>query len=75
VALAADHTIEAFQVGRLPWWGLMWHPEREDPPGQAGTVLEWLLTRRGHQGTETENGHEPEGPWPNIRGRQERNPR
>ena len=75
VAVAADHTIEAFRIAGLPWWGLMWHPEREDPPGPATSVLEWLLTRREHRAAAAVNGHAPEGLAPDDRRRQERNPR
>lgn len=36
-------TVEAFAYGHLPWWGLMWHPERESPPGPAADALAHLL--------------------------------
>lgn len=36
-------TVEAFAYGRLPWWGLMWHPERESPPRPAARALTHLL--------------------------------
>ncbi|MGV9816366.1 gamma-glutamyl-gamma-aminobutyrate hydrolase family protein [Streptomyces cellulosae] len=36
-------TIEAFAFERLPWWGLMWHPERESPSGPATRALAHLL--------------------------------
>ncbi|MFF3378148.1 gamma-glutamyl-gamma-aminobutyrate hydrolase family protein [Streptomyces sp. NPDC002680] len=49
LALAdGDSTVEAFVHRRLPWWGLMWHPEREDPPGPAARALHHLLH---HQAT------------------------
>lgn len=31
LARAADDSIEAFRHTRLPWFGVMWHPEREQP--------------------------------------------
>ncbi|MCX4581283.1 gamma-glutamyl-gamma-aminobutyrate hydrolase family protein [Streptomyces sp. NBC_01571] len=37
-------TVEAFTHACLPWWGLMWHPEREQPPGPATRALSHLLT-------------------------------
>ncbi|MEU6245692.1 gamma-glutamyl-gamma-aminobutyrate hydrolase family protein [Streptomyces sp. NPDC047024] len=36
-------TVEAFTYERLPWWGLMWHPERESPPRHATRALAQLL--------------------------------
>ncbi|MEV7869203.1 gamma-glutamyl-gamma-aminobutyrate hydrolase family protein [Streptomyces sp. NPDC088124] len=36
-------TVEALGFRRLPWWGLMWHPERESPPGPAARALAHLL--------------------------------
>ncbi|MGW1071555.1 gamma-glutamyl-gamma-aminobutyrate hydrolase family protein [Streptomyces sp. NPDC002537] len=44
LALAdGDDTVEAFAHRRLPWWGLMWHPEREQHPGPATRALHHLL--------------------------------
>ena len=34
-ARADDGTIEAIHHTSLPWYGCMWHPEREDPPACA----------------------------------------
>lgn len=41
-----DSTVEAFTHRHLPWWGLMWHPEREQPPGPAACALRYLLHTR-----------------------------
>jgi N5-(cytidine 5'-diphosphoramidyl)-L-glutamine hydrolase len=43
LAVAADGTIEAFAHRRLPWRGLMWHPERETPPGPGTQALQHML--------------------------------
>ncbi len=32
LATAPDETIEAFRHGTLPWFGILWHPEREPEP-------------------------------------------
>lgn len=45
LALAQDATCEAFAHRELPWWGLMWHPEREQTPGPGSALLTDLLTR------------------------------
>jgi putative glutamine amidotransferase len=29
LAFSDDNTIEAFRHKKLPWYGIMWHPERE----------------------------------------------
>lgn len=31
IAMTEDHVVEAFEHERLPWLGIMWHPEREQP--------------------------------------------
>ena len=31
-ARAGDGTVEALSHARLPWLGILWHPEREQPP-------------------------------------------
>ncbi|MFD8636316.1 gamma-glutamyl-gamma-aminobutyrate hydrolase family protein [Streptomyces sp. NPDC059533] len=43
LALAEDDTVEAFAHRDLPWWGLMWHPEREIPAGPAADALTFIL--------------------------------
>jgi putative glutamine amidotransferase len=40
LATAVDGSIEAFRHRRLPWLGLMWHPERAD--GGAAICQPWL---------------------------------
>lgn len=32
MVLAEDNTIEAFRHESLPWFGVMWHPERDNSP-------------------------------------------
>jgi gamma-glutamyl-gamma-aminobutyrate hydrolase PuuD len=39
LAWAEDGTVEAVRHRYLPWTGLMWHPEREDPTAPADLVL------------------------------------
>ncbi|MBT2417996.1 gamma-glutamyl-gamma-aminobutyrate hydrolase family protein [Streptomyces sp. ISL-22] len=46
LALAPDDTVEAFAHRDRPWWGLMWHPEREFPAGPAADALTHLLNHR-----------------------------
>ncbi|MFE4599828.1 gamma-glutamyl-gamma-aminobutyrate hydrolase family protein [Kitasatospora indigofera] len=43
LATAADGTVEAFTHRTLPWLGLMWHPEREDPASGRGPASRALL--------------------------------
>ncbi|GAA1108119.1 glutamine amidotransferase-related protein [Nocardiopsis metallicus] len=43
LALAEDSTVEAYAHRHLPWWGLMWHPEREQPPATGAHALHHLL--------------------------------
>lgn len=50
LALASDGTVEAFTHQSLPWWGLMWHPEREQPPGPAVRALHHLLLHHEEEG-------------------------
>jgi putative glutamine amidotransferase len=53
-------TVEAFAHWDLPWWGLMWHPEREEPPGAATRALRHLLhTQLVHPGQATRHDHRP----------------
>jgi N5-(cytidine 5'-diphosphoramidyl)-L-glutamine hydrolase len=33
-AVARDDVVEAFRHSILPWFGIMWHPERDDPFGE-----------------------------------------
>ncbi len=37
--VAADNSIEAFDHRSLPWFGIMWHPERENPFNQTDLKL------------------------------------
>ena len=53
LGVAPDGTIEAFAHRALPWRGLMWHPEREDPPGPGTQALHSMLP-----------GHDREEPSP-----------
>lgn len=43
IAVAEDHTVEAFVHRELPQWGLMWHPERELPGGSGRAALRSIL--------------------------------
>lgn len=40
LATAADGTVEAMQHNRLPWLGLMWHPERSQ--GTIPVMWKWI---------------------------------
>jgi len=46
LARAADGSIEAIRHNTLPWSGLMWHPEREQPLREAEVILLRHLLRR-----------------------------
>ena len=46
VAHADDGTVEAFRHPSLPLAGIMWHPERDDPPSAAS--LSYLSTFFSH---------------------------
>jgi len=35
LVLASDNTVEAFRHSELPWFGIMWHPERENGNSHA----------------------------------------
>lgn len=50
LAVAADDTVEAFAHRELPWWGLMWHPEREEHPGPGQALLDYAIGRAGRDG-------------------------
>jgi Predicted glutamine amidotransferases len=43
IAVADDKTVEAFGHRELPQWGLMWHPEREQPGGSGQNALRSIL--------------------------------
>lgn len=43
LACADDGTIEAMQHRKLPWLGVMWHPER--PNGKSELVTQWMHKR------------------------------
>lgn len=43
IAVAEDHTVEAFAHRELPQWGLMWHPERELSGGSGRAALRSIL--------------------------------
>lgn len=47
LAVAVDGSVEAMQHNRLPWLGLMWHPER--PNGTHPIVWEWIEWCFGNQ--------------------------
>lgn len=48
IAWAEDDTVEAITHTKLPWLGIMWHPEREEPPHNADQTL---ITTFLNQGT------------------------
>ena len=50
LAVAEDDTVEAFAHRDLPWWGLMWHPEREGQPGPGQILLDHAIGRLGREG-------------------------
>ena len=39
LAMADDEVVEAFRHETLPWLGIMWHPEREQPFGEDDLQL------------------------------------
>jgi gamma-glutamyl-gamma-aminobutyrate hydrolase PuuD len=39
IAWAADGVVEAIRHCRLPWLGIMWHPERDEPLNEADLEL------------------------------------
>jgi len=47
-AWAPDGTIEAVQHRRLPWTGIMWHPERESPFAEEDLRLVGDVLNGGH---------------------------
>lgn len=48
VVFAADDTVEAFYHRDLPWVGIMWHPERENPFNERDLgLIKWLFGTAG----------------------------
>lgn len=39
MVLAEDNTIEAFRHESLPWFGVMWHPERDNCPATEQDIV------------------------------------
>ncbi|MEV4195598.1 hypothetical protein, partial [Streptomyces toxytricini] len=55
-------TVEAFAHRDLPWWGLMWHPERDRRPsyGIPGTrIAAGTAGRRGPPASGSFRPHAP----------------